>query len=383
MSLIVMSDESYDGQTASYEGISYDMLRRYISGASSDDERRRVETWAAMSAERRAYLAALARTWQAAQAATSDIDHQETDSAWAELSAKLDVPADASPAFVAPWEGPSVEIDVSRRRPARVMTGIFAPRPRQRTLQFAAAASFIIIASATLLWQRDRQQSVAEQPAPMREVATTAGQRAEITLGDGSTVTLGVKSRLRFPADFGARRRELQLEGEAYFVVKHDSTRPFTVIAEGSRTVDVGTAFVLRAYPGDNHVQLVVTEGEVAMGRDGAGAPKAVALTKGYMGRLAKSEAAPTVSQVDTSLYTAWLRGRLAFDNTPLGEVASVLERWYGVDVRLADPSLARETLTASFSYESLSEALATVNTVLNLRAERAGNVVTLSRRRR
>lgn len=386
-----MSDEPPDrpdplkppdpGPAPSFEGMPYASLRRYIAGASDATERRSVEAWAAESPGRRAYLAALGRTWQRVEREASDAERAAADAAWTALSARLDVPADSAPAFVPAWEQPAVEIDVRGRRPARLLTGAFASRRRWPMIPAAAAAALIAATATYVVQQRGGSTLSPTRPAPMREVATATGQRAEVRLGDGSMVTLGVKSRLRFPADFGGRRRELELEGEAYFVVAHDSTRPFVVRAGGSKTVDLGTAFVLRAYPTEPRVQVVVTQGSVTLGADRQGTAPRTVLTKGRMGRLAKGDTVVAVRAVDPTTYTDWLRGRLTFDDTPLPEVATELGRWYNVEVLLADSSLARETFTASFGADSFSEAIGTLTTVLQLRAERRGNTVVLHRR--
>ncbi len=376
-----MSDDRTPDPSGSFDGMPYAVLRRYVTGASEPAERRRVEAWAAASAARRAYLGALGRAWERGEREIADSERSAANAAWAALSPKLDVPADASPPYEAPWEQPAVKVSVRRQQPARILTGAFDLRRRRSAIPAVAAAALLAATGTYLLQQRAHPVPVAQRPAPMREVATGAGQRAEVRLGDGSTVTLGVKSRLRFPADFGAGRRELELEGAAYFVVVHDTTRPFVVHAAGSKTVDVGTAFVLRAYPADHHVQVVVTDGSVALGADRPGAAPPALLTKGRLGRLIAGGTVPVVRTVDPTAYTAWLRGQLTFDNTPLSEVAAELGRWYDVDVQLADTSLARETFTATFHADSFSEAIRTLTTVLHLRADRQGKTVVLHRR--
>jgi len=365
----------------SFEGMPYTTLRRYVLGASDAVDQRRIEAWASSPA-RRAYLAALERAWRRTERENSDAQRKETDAAWAALLAQLEVPLESSPSFQASWEAPAVEIDVGRHQPARILTGAFARRRSWWMLPVAAAASLLVAGGAWLVHEKTGRAAVPEQPPEMREVATAAGQRAEVKLGDGSTIALGVKSRLRFPATLGRRSRELYLEGQAYFVVTHDSLRPFVVYTAGSKTVDLGTAFVLRAYPGDERVEVIVTEGNVSLASDRPGAPAAL-LAAGQIGQLAKADTVPVVRAADTSAYTGWVRGRLTFDNTPLPAVLAELNRWYDVEVRLADPLLARETFTASFAANSLSESLRTITTVLRLRAEQQGSVVLVHRRAR
>lgn len=367
----------------SFEGMSYSALRRYVAGASDTFEQRQVAAWSAESPARRNYLEALGRTWARGQAA-ADAERTAADTAWTALRSQLEVPqADSVPPFVASWEKPAVQIDMRHRRPARLFTHVFDTK-RRRTAPLIAAAMLLIAAGAFLFQQSQSGWEILDRSvaATEREVTTGLGQRAQIKLGDGSVVTLASRSRLRFPADFGKRRRELMLEGQAYFSVVHNPARPLVVMTRGSRTLDIGTAFVVRAYPEDERVQVVVTEGVVAFGRDTPNAAAPVRLTEGWMGQLAEGTGALSVQQVDPSRYTGWLTGQLIFDNTPLAEVASELSRWYDVQIRFADSSLARETFTAKFTAESWSETLRTLTTVLNLRADRQGKTVVLQRAR-
>jgi transmembrane sensor len=328
-------------------------LARYLSGECGPLEAERIRRWIEADPERRRRMEALGAAWAEAQ---SGGPAWNPDALWKRISARMDQPAERTPLNL-----------VTRSR-------------RRVTLPLAAAAVALLATGIFLIEQRIGLTRIAEQPAAMREVATAAGQRAQVKLGDGSSVVLGVKSRLRIPTDFGTRARELTLEGQAYFQVVHDSTRPFTVRTAGSRTVDIGTAFVVRAYAADQHVQVVVTEGSVAFGAADADEHGRTVLSEARLGRLAKGETVPEVKTVDPAMYTDWLQGRLTFDNAPLDEVAAELGRWYDVEVHLADSALARETLTATFGSESLTEAVATITTVLQLDAERRGTAVILRR---
>jgi ferric-dicitrate binding protein FerR (iron transport regulator) len=340
------------------------VLGRYVRGLSDEAERRRVETWAAGSPRAQAYLAALVRTWDRIRTQASEAEQGETDAAWSALRARLETP------------GP-------KSLPRRSFASLSRLGERRSSWRAAvAAAAVVAIAGGGLVLSHARPTRIAaEHPAPMREVVTGIGERARVQLGDGSMVMLGAASRLRIPATFGERTRELEVEGEAYFEVAHDVEHPFIVHAGGARTVDLGTAFVVRAYPDDRRMQVVVVHGSVALGRDTPGGPAPTVLRPGQMGRLATGALTPTITSVDPSRYTGWMDGRLSFDNAPLSEVISELGRWHRVTMRLADSSLARETFTASFTADSFTEALQTLTTVLALHAERRGTVIVLSRR--
>ena len=93
---------------------------------------------------------------------------------------------------------------------------------------------------------------------------SAVGKRDSVRLADGSRVILGPASQLVVPAAFGQRGREVELHGEAYFDVVHDTTRPFVVRAGDATIRDIGTSFAVRSDSGPR-LQVVVTAGAVAL----------------------------------------------------------------------------------------------------------------------
>jgi transmembrane sensor len=255
-----------------------------------------------------------------------------------------------------------------------------------RQAALVAAAALVISASVVAL------RSPATPPAAMdaaavapREVATGRGQRAVLDLSDGSRVTLGPESRLRIPASFRSEAgpRDVELAGEGYFVVHHDTTRPFKVHTAAGIAEDLGTAFVVTAHPETRGMQVVVTDGVVALRRNGSPAttPPLVTLTKGNLGRLDRSGTATVTTVVDPSSFIAWTEGEVRFDGTPLRDALPVLSRWYGVDIRLADRSLGGRRITASFTDQSPNQVLDALSLLLRLRLEQSGESITLHTR--
>lgn len=375
------------------------MLARFAAGESEPAERAMVEAWASLSTERREYIVALQRVWRRARAGASSAELRETDAAWATLRARLksDASTLAADARIGVVDtagsihgSPPRSARVAASRPSLFISGD-AHRGRFRPLLRAAAA--VLLAAAGIGALRHFLDGRVDTPvqsaaqAPMREVVTGVGERARVRLGDGSVIVLAARSRLGIPADFGVHAREVETEGEAYFVVAHDSTLPFIVHTRGARTVDVGTTFVVRAYPEDREVSVVVSEGSVTLGADGSsdstGALASTLLHPGQRGLLPGGARVPIVTTVDATSYTGWIDGRLTFDNAPLPQVIADLGRWHTTRIVLADTSLAHETLTASLAADSFDDALRTLTTVLALRVEHRGDSVLLHRRRR
>jgi ferric-dicitrate binding protein FerR (iron transport regulator) len=178
-------------------------------------------------------------------------------------------------------------------------------------------------------------QAVPAAPQPAREYATARGQRSEVTLVDGTRAWLNADSRLRVPSRYGVGARNVELEGEAFFVVRHDEKRPFRVYTRDAVSEDLGTEFSVRSYPEDSAVVVVVASGRVAMGRAGtpADSERKVALGRGQMGRLDRAGHVTVTDGVDLSGPLGWREGRLEFDQKPLADVLRELGRWYALEI--------------------------------------------------
>ncbi|PYP53284.1 MAG: hypothetical protein DMD45_01725 [Gemmatimonadetes bacterium] len=321
----------------------YLLLDRYLAGEASARDAEAVQEWLADDPEHARLLDDLRLI---KRVIADKAPHSSTDAAWAKAVAALEV--------------------------AR------APQPRvsRRLLvaALAAAAVVIVLIGGKGLLRRAPEWS---------EHATAAAQRAVIRLRDGTQVTLAPQSRLRYPADYGTARRELYLDGEAYFQVTPDSQRPLRVHTAASVTEDLGTAFVIRAYADQVATEVVVAEGRVALSRaDTAAASRAPALVLEArdLGRLDPSGVATLRRGVDVGRQLAWTRGVLAFDGTPLGDVVLTLGRWYNVEIRLADRALAVRRLTATFQNEPIDLVLQRIALTVGLRVERADGSVILLR---
>jgi Fe2+-dicitrate sensor, membrane component len=212
----------------------------------------------------------------------------------------------------------------------------------------------------------------------MREYSTVRGQRTAILLADGTRAVLSVESRLRVPATYGNRSRDVYLDGEGFFEVIHDSKMPFRVHTARALAEDLGTAFVVRAYPEDSTTTVVVTEGKVALRASDEGADRGAELTRGQLGQLDPSGVVNIVQHVDVERYLAWRQARLVFKRTPLAQVARELERWYDIDITLADSSLASVPVTGVFVSQPADRILRNVARSLDVKYTRQGREVRL-----
>lgn len=334
--------------------MDWDRLARYVSGEATGGERREVEHWASESPENAAALESARRRWTAA----SDTAQWDVDRAWARLQPKL-------------GRAPSAPSVLPLSRPER------NPWLRASRLVPLAAAAALVVAVALQVDPGDSAPgTVATVPGGLLQ--TGIGEQRTVDLPDGSRVHLGADSRLRLGDGFGESTREVFLEGQAFIRVTHDASRPFVVNAGGTRTVDLGTAFEVRAYPSED-VRVVVSEGSVEVRRDDPSADPVAVLQAGDFARLSGTSA-DVRRQQDVGRLLGWTRGELSFDDAPLSEIALELQRWYDVECRIDDRAIQDLHFSVNLRIgESLDEILNLVELALSsrgVRAERQGRVV-------
>jgi transmembrane sensor len=269
--------------------------------------------------------------------------------------------------------------DASRVLPLRA--AVQPPRPASARRWYAssgvqrAAAVLLVVAGAAAVWvaRRGHVGTGAVAARPLATLTTKIGARDSIRFSDGTRVLLGPGSTLEIVSSLPAGRREVRLRGEAYFDVRHDEAHPFVVHTAAASIRDVGTSFTVRD-GSDGRVTVAVTGGRVELRSTGSAADSAVVLGVGDRGTLVPG-AAPTAERaVVTDDDLGWTRGQLSFRDASFPEVAAELHRWYGVELRAADPALAQRHLTAAFHGETVNEVLRVVGLALGASVERRGD---------
>lgn len=288
----------------------------------------------------------------------------DEDASWASLAERMRA-GDAAASAPLGSEG-------ARRTPHRHFVLHSPPDARPWWRRSWALAIAATAAAAAIVAVRSPETHATEAAAEPRVYTTSAAQRAEITLTDGTRITLAPESRLRVSADFGTERRDIYLEGEAFFDVAHDAARPFTVYAGNASAHDIGTAFAIRSYANDHAVQIAVREGVVAMSGIGP-------LAAGDVGTLSSDGRTSVRHGADVGALLGWLDGKLAYTDAPLGRVVDDLHRWHGAEIVIRDSSLAALPFTGEMNGLSTTSALDLVARTLGLRVRRDGERFTLS----
>ncbi|MEC3881647.1 FecR family protein [Parapedobacter sp. 10938] len=161
-------------------------------------------------------------------------------------------------------------------------------------------------------------------------ISVPHGGQYQVTLSDGTMIWLNAASTLRYPAKFSAEERVVEFEGEGYFVVAHDSDRPFKIINQRQTIEVLGTEFNLSAYPEEPLVRTTLVDGNVTVSY-GDPAIRPLHLSPGQQAVVDGSSG--HVETVDTAPFTAWKDGFFYFDGDSPESAFAQLGRWYNIEV--------------------------------------------------
>lgn len=210
----------------------------------------------------------------------------------------------------------------------------------------------LIIASFITLVHFSSNQKAPDPQNSSVKIYAPLGSRIHFNLPDGTKGMLNSGSYLSYSIPF--IKRDVELEGEAWFEVSHDKTHPFKVVAGSSEVNVLGTSFNLSAYPSEDYVELVLLNGKVDFFNSNL--ENKISITPSH--RLVFHEGTIDTTLTDPLKYNAWTSGKLVFRGDPMSEVARRIERWYNVKVILADKELEKYSFRGTFQDDKLDEVL-------------------------
>ncbi|MFD2033920.1 FecR family protein [Belliella marina] len=226
------------------------------------------------------------------------------------------------------------------------------------------AASFLIIGVCTLLVftvvnSIKTDSELVTSASKVIEKYNPPGQKTKIHLPDGSTVYLNSESRIAYSEDF-LTNRQISLVGEAFFNVAKDENNPFSVTSNGITTTALGTSFNISTFNKAEKVVVTLVTGIVKLNK--VGKEDALILNPGEESVLSEKDESFDKRIVDVSQKILWVDGVLRFEKTSMDEMVAVLERWYGVQIKVQG---SPEKFVATGTFEN-NETLKNVLQVLS-----------------
>ncbi len=241
-----------------------------------------------------------------------------------------------------------------------------------RKVKYSAAAVLLMLIgfSAFWLYKGSLDDEILQQ---YTQITAPLGQKTQVLLPDSSQVWLNSGSTLKYQGDFNLKRREVLLNGEAFFEVKKNRSKMFRV-KTGKLNVDVyGTAFNVKNYQTDDFQEITISEGLVGI----SGANKEIRkLTAGEQALLNNETNKISFTEINPEVVSSWRNNELIFDNTPLEEAIKYLERWYGVQITIDRAMRGKHKYTFKIKTESLKEMLELMKVMTPLEYEIDGKNV-------
>jgi len=209
-------------------------------------------------------------------------------------------------------------------------------------------------------------------------ISNPSGKIQTATLPDSSKLWLNASTEIRYRKSF-AKNRKIELKGEAFFDVAHDAVHPFVIDAGGLQATVMGTSFNVKAYESDNKTVISVITGRVKIADNNQ---TAALLNPAMQFQFEKQNKTSTTIIVDTTLVTAWKKGRLQFEGESFADIALSLERWYGIKIRFNNPTMRHCRYYMNFDnsdpLEKILSSMAEL-TGMNYSIDKLSNTITLS----
>ena len=313
-----------------------DLIGKVLTGEASPDERTHLEDWVRQGPDNLRYLEQMRLVYERAGTDPGQLQ-VDVEAAWQKVKSRL------------------------RTQSRGGLVGLW---PALRV----AAGVAVIITAGWITWQWVN--------TPEQVVLASTERTVVDTLPDGSQAFLNKRTKLEFSYNKRTGERTARLQGEGYFTIRHDETKPFVIEAGGVFVKDLGTAFNVNASPDSPVVEVLVSEGEVAFYSSDNPGLRLIAGESGVFDKTTRTFS--RVEKADTNKI-AYKTRIFRFNNTSLGDAVELIGEVYGVDVRLDNEQLKACSITVNFNNEDIDTVLDILAETMGLTLQKQGEVYVLT----
>lgn len=304
------------------------ILSNWLTGSASQEELEILKDWASQDEENLALMETLKQVWKEKNAEPILVNVEDRAA------------------------------EIWRRGKAKRSQNFFH---KVNWFKYAAALVLLAASSYGLFFWNQSSLPIEEQNntfVPSYVVRENhAGQKTRIFLPDGTIAYLNSSSKIRFLDGFVGNERRVILEGEAFFEVAQDKSKPFVVESKAVETVALGTAFNVNSFGDSNMVRVSLLEGEVKVSHMGE-KDGAVILNPGWQLVAVPESSSFLEMPFVPEEVIGWKDGKLVFTNASLKEVTQRLERWYGVHIQVRGNVPANWKVTTVYEGQTLKNVL-------------------------
>lgn len=310
-----------------------DLIGKYLSGEASAHERTQVEDWIDLSASNKTQFNHFKLIFERAKQVKA-IQAFDTDKAWLKVKGRM-------------------------------------AQPKGREVQFSSYWNVLRVA-AVLIVAIGIGYIAYQWTSTPDQVITIAAQNSIVrdTLPDGSLAVLNKRSSIQYAYNPSNNQRKVQLEGEAFFEVKHEENQPFIIETGEVIIEDIGTTFNVTAFPESPTIEVYVETGEVAFYSLKDAGLNLVAGETGVYHKANKSFA--RLLKPDTNRL-AYKTGVFTFRNADLESIVNDLNAVYEHQIRISSESIKSCRLNVAFKNERLEDVVEIIAETLKLSVTKEG----------
>ena len=190
------------------------------------------------------------------------------------------------------------------------------------------------------------QSSLEKELMAMQTITVPAGQRINITLVDGTNVWLNARTSLSYPVKFGKNNRQVVLDGEAYFDVTKDKSKPFIVQTDNYNVEVLGTKFDVNAYSETGEFETTLMSGSVKVASASDSTQK---ITLQPNNKVYLQDGKLHVTAVDDYNPYRWKEGLICFKNETFTSIMKDFEKYYGLTIQVKNKNVFKYVYTGKF----------------------------------
>ncbi len=225
--------------------------------------------------------------------------------------------------------------------------------------QLLIVGGLVAVIGGGAIWYLNRAGDVSKlnplfTSAEARNVSTTNGQRGDMTLSDGSKLTIGPATKLTIIPDYNTTFRGVKVQGTVALDVKASPGIPLEVrVAGAALVIDEGAA-VVRGYTDEEAGYINLTAGKASV----RGKGERRELTAPVAVRIGKDSIVTDADPAAATLATSWATGTVSFKETPLKDVLPLFTKYYALTMEAADPALLTRPVTMDAQLDSKQKAI-------------------------
>ncbi|WP_294079419.1 FecR family protein [Proteiniphilum sp. UBA5384] len=240
------------------------------------------------------------------------------------------------------------------------------------------AAIALILITSTVWTTLHLSDTVMD--STMNRLYVPVGQRAQITLQDGTEIWLNAQSTLKYPSHFSKKNRKVEILGEAFFDVAKDRNRPFIVSSQYIDMEVLGTQFNVYSYPDADYIQTELIEGSLRVYRTNDKSESVILKPDEQVVIRGNNM---TVSNISDPDHILWKNGIYSFNNERLIVIIEKLQLYYDVKIVVEDPEIFDVRYTGKFRQrDGIDEILRILQKIqsFKIKSDRENNLITLTK---